>query len=221
MLPRTAAKTRSSRLPSQALYYRLNVVQIQVPPLRARGRDILTLLQHYLKQASDAHRLAFPENAASAEQVLLAYAWTGNVRELKNVAERPVLRETCQPITVDDLPMELRDVAGTLQPVASLSRPLGAQRVMPATPPAIAEEMWGRIESGEDFWSVVHEAFRMRELTRADLAALIDRCRRSRGVRSGHTASLSRFRADVIVEFCVSGGFPAGSAVHNHTLARP
>ena len=159
------------------LYYRLNVVQILVPPLRDRGRDILLLLQHYLKQASDAHRLALPEIAVSAEQLLLAYGWPGNVRELKNVAERLVLREARQPVTVDDLPMELRDATGMPRPITILSRPAGAQRVQPAPPQttAIAEEMWCRIERGEDFWSVVHEAFRMRELTRADLAALIDR----------------------------------------------
>ena len=63
------------------------------------------------------------------------------------------------------------------RPITILSRPAGAQRVQPASPQttAIAEEMWCRIERGEDFWSVVHDAFRMRELTRADLAALIDR----------------------------------------------
>jgi sigma-54 specific flagellar transcriptional regulator A len=118
------------------------VVQIQVPPLRARGRDILLLLQHDLKQASDAHRLALPEIAASAEQVF-AYAWPRNVRKLKNVAGRPVLRETRQPITIDDLPMELRDVAGTLQPVASLvaaaGRAAGDARASQTT--AIAEFM--------------------------------------------------------------------------------
>jgi DNA-binding NtrC family response regulator len=159
------------------LYYRLNVVQIQVPPLRARGRDVLLLLQHYLTQASDAHRLAVPELAASAEQLLLAYAWPGNVRELKNVAERLVLREASKPLTEDELPTELREATGLRRPATTLSRAVGAERVLPAPPQAtpIAEDMWARLERGEDFWSVVHEAFRLRELTRADLAALIDR----------------------------------------------
>ena len=159
------------------LYYRLNVVQIQVPPLRARGRDILLLLQHYLRQASEAHRLPVPHLGPSAEQVLLAYAWPGNVRELKNVAERLVLREAHQAITEDDLPMELREAAGVRRPATILSRPVGTERVLPPPPQTtqIAEDMWVRIKNGEDFWSVVHEVFRMRELTRADLAALIDR----------------------------------------------
>jgi DNA-binding NtrC family response regulator len=158
------------------LYYRLNVVQIHVPPLRARGRDILLLLRHYLTQASEVHRLRLPDLSESAEQVVLAYPWPGNVRELKNVAERLVLREARQPITADELPSEFRDAPAGPRPSLA-SRPVAPQRVAPAPPQTtpVAEEMWARIEQGEDFWSVVHEAFRLRELTRGDLAALVDR----------------------------------------------
>ena len=73
------------------LYYRLNVVQIRVPPLRERALDIPLLFRHYLRHASDAHEVRCPDLSPEAEQLLLAYSWPGNVRELQNVIERAVI----------------------------------------------------------------------------------------------------------------------------------
>src|SRR5262245_45283949 len=75
------------------LYYRLNVIQIRIPPLRDRGTDILLLMQHYFERASRAHGLRTPELTSDAEELLLSYAWPGNVRELRNLTERLVLRD--------------------------------------------------------------------------------------------------------------------------------
>src|SRR5688572_28175641 len=61
------------------LYYRLNVIQILIPPLRDRGDDILLLLDHYLGHAAQAHGLRHPQLSPDAAQLLLAYAWPGNV----------------------------------------------------------------------------------------------------------------------------------------------
>ena len=74
------------------LYYRLNVIQIAVPPLRQRGEDVLLLLRYYLQRASEAHRLPIPELTQDAERVLMEYSWPGNIRELKNMTERLVVR---------------------------------------------------------------------------------------------------------------------------------
>ena len=73
------------------LYYRLNVVHIEVPPLRERRGDIPVLLSHFLSTFSTLHRLPRPDVAADALQRLSTYDWPGNVRELKNVAERLVV----------------------------------------------------------------------------------------------------------------------------------
>src|SRR5262249_1384354 len=89
------------------LYYRLNVIQIMVPPLRERGRDVLLLFRHYLACAAETHALPNPEVNSDVEDALLAYSWPGNVRELKNVTERLVLRGGGQAITPGDLPQEL------------------------------------------------------------------------------------------------------------------
>ena len=66
------------------------------------------LLRHYLRKASETHRLHCPELTTDAEQLLTAYAWPGNVRELKNLAERLVVREWDRPIAPGDLPTEIR-----------------------------------------------------------------------------------------------------------------
>lgn len=90
------------------LYYRLNVIQIHVPPLRVRGNDVLLLAQHFLERA--AVRLNKPVRAISAEaaQKLVEYDWPGNVRQLENSIERAVTLTRFDHITVDDLPERVR-----------------------------------------------------------------------------------------------------------------
>jgi two-component system, NtrC family, response regulator HydG len=162
------------------LYFRLNIIQIHVPPLRERAEDVLLLLQHYLRRAADTHRLHCPELTADAEQLLVAYGWPGNVRELKNLAERLVVREWDRPITADDLPIEIR---GGRETAATVSVPNGAfvQEPNAAAPRRVdrgsgtADRLWERLIAGESFWTVVHQPFKAHELTRDDLAALIHR----------------------------------------------
>jgi len=157
------------------LYYRLNVIQLRVPPLRERGGDVLLLARHYLHQAAQSHRLAVPELDADAAQLLAAYPWPGNVRELRNITERLVLRDRRRPLTPDDLPEEIRRMpsapASVTMPVAEPTASLmpGAQSSQ------LADQLWQRMRNGEDFWSVVGRAFKARELTRTDLAAVVDR----------------------------------------------
>jgi DNA-binding NtrC family response regulator len=73
------------------LYYRLNVLRVEMPPLRARGRDVVLLAQHYLEQFSREFRRRVRQISPAAEAALLAYTWPGNVRELRNLIERAVL----------------------------------------------------------------------------------------------------------------------------------
>jgi DNA-binding NtrC family response regulator len=162
------------------LYYRLNVIQIRIPPLRERGSDILLLMDHYLAHAAQSHRLRQPTLMPAAADLLLAYQWPGNVRELRNVAERIVLQDRLGPVPADALPHEIRDgrtpatIAGSaVASPAGAARDSSSQRAVPSS--AIADTLWRRMEAGEDFWSVVGQAFKARELTRADLTALIDR----------------------------------------------
>jgi two-component system response regulator HydG len=73
------------------LFYRLNVLPIHLPPLRARGDDVLLLAEHFLDRASAEYETPRPSMDGAARRAILAYPWPGNVRELKNAIERAVL----------------------------------------------------------------------------------------------------------------------------------
>ena len=84
------------------LYYRLNVVPIDVVPLRQRGDDILLLFDHFLEYFSSDLGVANPTVDPKAREILLNYKWPGNVRELRNVVQRLVLNCT-EKITAKDV----------------------------------------------------------------------------------------------------------------------
>jgi DNA-binding NtrC family response regulator len=91
------------------LFYRINVVRIHVPPLRARGSDILLVAQHFLERyAAQSRRPVLGMTSAAADK-LLTYPWPGNVRELQNCLERAVALAQFEQIGVDDLPEKIRD----------------------------------------------------------------------------------------------------------------
>ena len=93
------------------LYYRLNVVPIQVPPLRERADDIPILVEIFLAEAAASNRDKRKRVHADAMTVLVNYTWPGNVRELKNLIERLAIMIPAETITVADLPANLRGVA--------------------------------------------------------------------------------------------------------------
>jgi len=72
------------------LYYRLNVLRLEAPPLRVRGRDVVLLAEHYIRVFSQEFRRPVRRLSPAAEESLLAYSWPGNVRELRNLVERAV-----------------------------------------------------------------------------------------------------------------------------------
>jgi len=93
----------------QDLYFRLNVIHVEVPPLRARGRDILLLAQAFLEQYAKQVGNPIKAIAPAAAERLLAYRWPGNVRELQNCMERAVTLAARDGIGIDDLPERIRN----------------------------------------------------------------------------------------------------------------
>jgi two-component system response regulator HydG len=90
------------------LYFRVNVIHVEMPPLRARGSDVLLLAQHFLAHhAGKADKRVSGLSPEAAER-LLAYSWPGNVRELQNAMERAVALARYDQVTVDDLPEKIR-----------------------------------------------------------------------------------------------------------------
>jgi two-component system response regulator HydG len=95
------------------LYFRINVIHIELPPLRARPGDILPIAQHFSQQfAERAHKDIRGISPLAAEK-LLAYAWPGNVRELQNCVERAVALARYDELMPDDLPERIRDYRST------------------------------------------------------------------------------------------------------------
>ncbi|HYC88144.1 MAG TPA: sigma-54 dependent transcriptional regulator [Thermoanaerobaculia bacterium] len=98
------------------LYYRLNVITIQLPPLRRRREDIPLLIQHFLQKYSEENRRKVREVTGEAMRILMDHNWPGNVRELENTIERAVVLCTGDRITPELLPDYLRYPTRTDQP---------------------------------------------------------------------------------------------------------
>ncbi len=101
----------------QDLYFRINVIHVHIPPLRARGSDVLLLAQHFIDQyAAKTHKPVRGLTPAAADR-LAAYAWPGNVRELQNCIEAAVTLARQSEIGLGDLPVRVRRVAPIESPV--------------------------------------------------------------------------------------------------------
>jgi DNA-binding NtrC family response regulator len=147
------------------LYYRLNVILLEVPPLRQRKEDVPELLEHFLTSCSAAQRVARPRLTPEALERLVEYRWPGNVRELKNVAERLVARSPGEVIVVRDLPEECRAAS----PMVAITQPAGT-----ATAADVGGDLVHRmVQSGESFWSAVYQPFIDRDLPREHLRAVV------------------------------------------------
>ncbi|MCC7537063.1 MAG: sigma-54-dependent Fis family transcriptional regulator [Deltaproteobacteria bacterium] len=90
------------------LYYRLNVIQLVMPPLRERATDIPLLLAHFVEERNRRHNRRVSGVTPEAMSLLCAYGWPGNVRELQNVVERIVVLKGQGSIEVRDLPERIR-----------------------------------------------------------------------------------------------------------------
>jgi DNA-binding NtrC family response regulator len=91
------------------LFYRINVVRIELPPMRARGDDVLLLAQFFLERAAKRSGKDVSKFGREVAERLLSYEWPGNVRELENCIERAVALARFDALTVDDLPPKVRD----------------------------------------------------------------------------------------------------------------
>jgi len=160
------------------LFYRINVIQIVVPPLRERKEDVPLLLEHFMKVAQGSNGngnghangngnghsapktpLTFSPEAHAA---LTDYPWPGNVRELRNIVERIVVSARGETVALSDLPAEVRDRQ------SMLTRPVRERRR------TVGDELYKRIvHGGENFWSTVYPLYMQREITRGNVRELI------------------------------------------------
>ncbi len=112
------------------LFYRLNVVNLHLPPLREHPEDIPALLDHYLKLAAKDNDRDISGIAKDAMGVLTSYSWPGNIRELRNCVERMVVLARGSLLTITDIPREIVDELSS-HPERAAQAPLPAQRPDP------------------------------------------------------------------------------------------
>ena len=105
------------------LYFRLNVLHIELPPLRERRDDIPLLVEEFIRDASQRHDRPFPGISADAMQILRDYAWPGNVRELRNLVESMVVLAPGSTIEAQDIPADVRGGRGRTLLPAPIPRP--------------------------------------------------------------------------------------------------
>ncbi len=109
------AEVRAGRF-REDLYFRLNVLQIDLPPLRHRKEDVPLLIEAFLRQFSKTYDRRVTSVSTEAMDLLLAYRFPGNVRQLMNILERGVALATGEVLTVDQLPKEVRAPGKEPQP---------------------------------------------------------------------------------------------------------
>ena len=147
------------------LYYRLNVIRIHVPPLRERPEDIPALVAHFTEMFSRQYGLEPCTVSSEAAYLLLHHQWAGNVRELKNVVERLVVKFPGHVVRASDVPAECQK---TLVPLSF--RP--ARGIDGGRDP-VGQLLHQLLEEREPFWSAVHTPFMDRDLSREQLRGVI------------------------------------------------
>ena len=148
------------------LFYRLNVLRINVPALRERREDIASLIDHFIERFSNAdgpgHQYLVRDIDPEAVVALRAYHWPGNVRELENVLERLVVTGRHEVIQLADLPPEFRNPR---------TMGVGPQRERRHT---VADDLFKKLkEERESFWMTVYPLYMNREITRSNVRDLV------------------------------------------------
>ena len=115
------------------LFYRINVVKVNAPPLQERVEDIPHIAMHFLRQYSEIYQKLVEDIQPGAMALLQAYAWPGNVRELENVIQRAIIVASGETICEKDLPLNIQSESviniGDYQPVNSFERQLRDYKV--------------------------------------------------------------------------------------------
>ena len=106
----------------QDLFYRLNIIPVELPALRERKEDIELLIQHFLQFFASQHGLVAAHLSKEAKQQLIKYNWQGNVRELRNMCERLSILLAGREIGINNLPLETRTT--TLQSAQGFALPI-------------------------------------------------------------------------------------------------
>jgi transcriptional regulator with GAF, ATPase, and Fis domain len=144
------------------LFYRLNVIQLVVPPLRERRTDIPALTDYFMQRFTRHNGCVVRTIGSDALSMLVEYPWPGNVRELENAIERLVVNCRQTEAGIEDLPVEIRRQRNvSLRPKRERRR-------------TVADDLFRRmIEEQESFWTAVYPLYMQREITKGHVRDLV------------------------------------------------
>jgi DNA-binding NtrC family response regulator len=146
------------------LFYRLNVIHLEVPPLRQHKEDLPELIDLFLRRFTETGRYAVHAIAPEAIAALTEHTWPGNVRELENTIEQLVVSCRNEVVQVEDLPPTLRRA-----PTVSLRTKHERRR-------AVTDDLYRRlVENRESFWTSIYPLFMRREITRSNVRDVVRR----------------------------------------------
>ncbi len=167
------------------LFYRLNVLNLTIPPLRERIEDVPLLIKHILKRLVEQNPAMPRTISRQALQALSRYSFPGNVRELENLVESAYYMAQHEEIQIQDFPSE---ISGSMRKIAEKTQPLQGPSLVRETPPLQAAEdgiesspdeekslkLYERMKSGgASFWDVVKEPFMRREISKEEVREVI------------------------------------------------
>ena len=112
----------------QDLYYRLNVINLNIPDLKDRPGDIIVLAKHFIKKFSELNDLPMKDLSPQAEQAMLAYSWPGNVRELENTMHRAVLLSGGEEIDTASIMLPTSEPSASEEPTSVGQTVAGMER---------------------------------------------------------------------------------------------
>ena len=146
------------------LFYRLNVVNLIIPPLRDRRSDVPELVDHFLRCVTADGRSQLRRVSTEAMAVMVDYSWPGNVRELMNTIERMAVSVRQEQADVQHLPPEIR--TGSAAP----AKPRRERRR------TVADQLYSSmVKDKESFWATVYPLYMNREITKSNVRDLIDK----------------------------------------------
>jgi DNA-binding NtrC family response regulator len=119
------------------LYFRLNVLSIELPPLRERREDIPLLVEAFIRDVSERHDRRFPGISAEAMEILKAYQWPGNIRELRNLVESMAVLAPGKVIRPEDIPDEVRRGRGSSLLPVPIMREAAGEGAVPSIRPEL------------------------------------------------------------------------------------
>ncbi|HET97777.1 MAG TPA: sigma-54-dependent Fis family transcriptional regulator [Desulfurivibrio alkaliphilus] len=183
------------------LYYRLNVIPIETPPLRERASDIPLLIDHFIARCNRSRRTKISGVHPRAMEYLLGYPWPGNVRELENLVERMVILSSGRQLGVDDLPERLL----ATRPVPVSRVPAGAESAARdvATPVGKPAEFAAAVvgdDPGSGSWQIPPSGFVLSERVAEFEKVLIVRAMEQTGWVKNRAAKLLNVNRTTLLE---------------------